>query len=210
MDLSRIILCGHWGFHLEEAGEDKQVVNKRVVMRIRGIRADGGWIISSPVTEIHIMDFGLEAWTENSDEIYGLRVHGYGWWSLEWFGLWGTEREKWANLAEGLPGKLQVFAWMWQDPLCGYIEDWEWAGENIRKANEWKNRHKIETDSDSLCAIALCLKKAGQTRGGDRTENAPGFSIPQIFFSAFMKIRPYFLKIGLAGRNVKYGDMPVW
>jgi len=180
MNLCRRILCGHWRFRLEEEKESGEVL-----MRIRGIRADGSWITSSPVTDIYVTDFGLEVWTKEPEEVYGLRSAGYGWWSLRRGGLWGKEREEWERLVGRLPKKQQIFAWMWQDPLCSYIEDYKKAAENIRITDEWKNRHRIEAGSDSLYTIALCLKKTGQVRGWTQNRDCPVIRYPWGIFLCF-------------------------
>lgn len=176
----RRILCGHWRFYLEENEK-----NGTVFMKIRGIGADGGWVLSSPVTEIYVTDFGLEVWTENPEEVYGLRMAGYGWWSLKRSGMWGKERKDWEKLVQKLPKKKQIFAWMWQDPLCNYIEEQESAAENIRAAEKWKKRHQIEVDSDSLYTIALCLSKAGQTRQWMNHRECPVVLHPRDIFLCF-------------------------
>lgn len=174
-----------WKVCLEE-----EVDNGQVLMRITGRDVKENWIRSSPVKEVFLTFYGWQVITEqaaaeqvtaeqatieqatieqaiteqatveNPARTWLLRpdnerIRGER-------GLWGSLREQWFSLAQRLPGKLRLFACLWEDPPGLFWEDRE---EDRESLEDWSRKYGIEMDFQTLYLYTICIDKSRRERG---------------------------------------------
>ena len=174
-----------WKVCLEE-----EVDNGQVLMRITGRDVKENWIRSSPVKDVFLTFYGWQVITEqaaaeqvtaeqatieqatieqaiteqatveNPARTWLLRpdnerIRGER-------GLWGSLREQWFSLAQRLPGKLRLFACLWEDPPGLFWEDRE---EDRESLEDWSRKYGIEMDFQTLYLYTICIDKSRRERG---------------------------------------------
>ena len=191
------------GIRLEDWKVCLEEKEGQVVMRVTGRDIMENWIRSSPVKEVLLTYYGWQVITEKQDETYLLNLGNERLRSER--GLWGNLRSTWSLLAERLPGKLRLFARLWEDPLWMCWDDLCDDRENLK---EWSRKYRIEEDFQTLYLYTICLDKSRRRWGGAKK---PGWRQERgnksDFFLCLNEDRAYCFE----GLRAEKGDMwPRW